>query len=305
MSIEVNNVCKVYGKQKALDHIHFTINTGEILGFLGPNGAGKSTMMKIISGFLPATSGTVRVCGMDVDEYSLQVRRNIGYLPEHNPLYHDMYIQEYLNYVAGLYRIRKPGERIREMMGLTGLTAEKHKKIGSLSKGYRQRVGLAQALLPDPQVLILDEPTTGLDPNQIVEVRDLIRSLGKEKTILLSTHIMQEVQSICERVIILNKGVMVADGKSEILAQNTFTDEQIVLVEFDQPVEIEKLHASFDGLKIEPLSDTKFQLVSNLKGDIRPELFHFAVRNNLVLLSMTREERTLEEVFHTLTHSGS
>ncbi len=213
MSITVQDLSKVYGTQRALDSLNFTVNKGEIVGFLGPNGAGKSTTMKIITGFLPATNGTVTVAGINVAEQPTEVKKRIGYLPEHNPLYVDMYVREFLNFMGSLHRIDRQilKSRVSEMIELVGLTHEQHKKIGQLSKGYRQRVGLAHALLHDPEVLILDEPTTGLDPNQLVEIRGLIKAIGREKTVILSTHIMQEVEAICERVIIINRGQIVAD----------------------------------------------------------------------------------------------
>src|SRR3954469_3536527 len=211
MSIKVNQITKLYGEQKALDDVSFEAGSGQVVGFLGPNGAGKSTMMKIITCFIPQTSGTASVCGFDVTEDSIEVRKNVGYLPEHNPLYLEMYVREYLEFIAGLHKIKNVRTRIAEMIETTGLQVEQKKKIGALSKGYRQRVGLAQALIHDPKVLILDEPTSGLDPNQLTEVRNLIRSLGKEKTVVLSTHIMQEVEAICDKVIIINKGKIVAN----------------------------------------------------------------------------------------------
>src|SRR3954469_12040081 len=211
MSIIVNNITKLYGQQKALNNVSFEVKSAEIVGFLGPNGAGKSTMMKILTCFIPQSSGSATVCGFDVSEQSLEVRRNVGYLPEHNPLYLDMYVKEYLEFIAGLHQLKNVKARIAEMIEMTGLQVEQKKKIGALSKGYRQRVGLAQALIHDPKVLILDEPTTGLDPNQLEEIRNLIRSLGKEKTVVLSTHIMQEVEAICDKVIIINKGKIVAN----------------------------------------------------------------------------------------------
>ncbi len=220
MSITVKNISKFYGSQKALDNVSFQINPGEICGFLGPNGAGKSTMMKILCCFIPPSSGEAGICGFDITEQSIDVRRKIGYLPENNPLYLDMYVREYLGFIAGIHKIKiKADQRISEMIALTGLSIEQNKKIGALSKGYRQRVGLAQVLLHDPEVLILDEPTSGLDPNQLIEIRNLILTIGKEKTVMLSTHIMQEVEAICDRTIIINKGKIVADDKTKNLIQ--------------------------------------------------------------------------------------
>ena len=227
MSIEVNKITKLYGEQKALNEVSFSIKSGEIVGFLGPNGAGKSTLMKIISCYLPPSIGTIKVCGLDVMEQSMEVRKKVGYLPEHNPLYLDMYVKEYLEFVGRFYDVKKLNDRVKEMVEITGLTIEQNKKIGQLSKGYRQRVGLAQAIIHDPQVLILDEPTTGLDPNQLVEIRNLIKELGKNKTVMLSTHIMQEVQAICERAIIINHGKIVADDSIANLTQKNSNLEKV------------------------------------------------------------------------------
>ena len=224
MSIQVIGLTKIYGEQKAVDGISFELKKGEIVGFLGPNGAGKSTTMKMITGYLPPTDGTAKVCGFDVQEQAMDVRKRVGYLPEANPLYYDMYVREYLEFSAGIHGLSKPKQRIEEMVNITGLTKEAHKKIGMLSKGYKQRVGLAQAMLHNPEVLILDEPTSGLDPNQIVEIRDLIINIGKEKTVLLSTHIMQEVQAMCSRVIIINNGNIVADDSIDGLRRRVGTD---------------------------------------------------------------------------------
>lgn len=308
MSIEVSEISKNYGEQKALDKVSFEVKQGEVVGFLGPNGAGKSTMMKILTGYLPQTSGRARICNLEVEENSLELRRLIGYLPEHNPLYLDMYVREYLAFVGGLYGMGNCKARINDIIEMTGLGVESHKKIGALSKGYRQRVGLAQALLPDPKVLILDEPTTGLDPNQIAEVRELIKSLGREKTILLSTHIMQEVQAICQRVIIINKGLVVADNHVSMLEASTFKNEVVVKVEFNQSPNLQHLQQIKGISKVNALSGTEFQLISqgDITDDVRVNLFQFAVANNLVLLSMSRETHSLEDVFHALTQaSGS
>lgn len=300
MSIQVLGVTKNYGSQKALDNVSFEVPSGQIVGFLGPNGAGKSTMMKIITGYLPATSGTVMVCGLEVGKNNQEVRRKIGYLPEHNPLYVDMYVAEYLMFVADIYKLGNKKERVEEIITMTGLTAERHKKIGSLSKGYRQRVGLAQALLPDPEVLILDEPTTGLDPNQIVEVRNLIRQLGKEKTVLLSTHIMQEVQAICERVIIINRGTLVANEKSDNLEHRLKQNQQKVFVEYDRKIAPEKLNAISGVVEVMP-KENGWLVTARADEDIRPALFKLAVDNDLIILTLTLEHQSLEEVFHALT----
>ncbi|MGQ1889664.1 gliding motility-associated ABC transporter ATP-binding subunit GldA [Thermophagus sp. OGC60D27] len=300
MSIVVSGVTKNYGNQKALDNVSFEVPDGQIVGFLGPNGAGKSTMMKIITGYLPVTSGTVSVCGLEVGKNNSEVRKKIGYLPEHNPLYVDMYIMEYLMFVADIYKLSEKKKRVEEIIELTGLTAERQKKIGSLSKGYRQRVGLAQALLPDPDVLILDEPTTGLDPNQIVEVRNLIRHLGKEKTVLLSTHIMQEVQAICERVIIINRGQLVANEEASDLEQRLKHNQQKVFVEYDREVAPEKINAIAGVVSVYPRGNG-WLVTAKANQDVRPALFKLAVDNDLIMLTLNVEHESLEEVFHSLT----
>jgi len=298
MSIQVEKISKCYGAQKALNNVSFEVKKGEIVGFLGPNGAGKSTMMKILTGYIPQSEGTVKVCGIIVDNDSLETRQKVGYLPEHNPLYLDMYVKEYLAFVADIYKI--PHTRIAEMIQKTGLADEQHKLIGSLSKGYRQRVGLAQALIHDPKVLILDEPTTGLDPNQLVEIRALIKEIGKEKTVMLSTHIMQEVEAICDRVIIINKGQIVANKNIGDL-QKTSGDRAIITIEFDKEVKKKKLSAIENVLEVQEISRNKFRLSSNSTIDLRPILFQFAVDNNLTILQMNKEEQKLEAVFHNLT----
>ncbi len=300
MSIIVSNVTKVYGEQKALDDVSFQVNKGEILGFLGPNGAGKSTMMKIITTYIPPTSGTVSVVGFDCFENSMDVRRNVGYLPEHNPLYLDMFVKEYLGFIAGLHRIQARQKRVEEMIALTGLEREQHKKIGALSKGYRQRVGLAQALIHNPEVIILDEPTSGLDPNQLADIRELIRTIGKEKTLMFSTHIMQEVEAICDRVVIINRGKIVADGKAEDLASQQkrgFTIE----VEFDRTFDIETLKNIKGVKKVKSLKGNSFELIYEGEADIRPEIFKLAVEKQSTVLTINRKELKLEEVFQQLT----
>jgi len=300
MSISVSEVSRFYGAQQALKNVSFNIKSGEVVGFLGPNGAGKSTMMKILTGFLPASSGKVSVCGLDVTEQDISFRHKIGYLPEHNPLYLDMYVSEYLHFIGAVYKIKNIRKRVDEMIESTGLEPERHKKIGALSKGYRQRVGLAQALLPDPEALILDEPTTGLDPNQISGVRNLIKEVGQSKTVLLSTHIMQEVKAICERVIIIHNGQIVADARPDELENLNLKDEQIVEVEFDRKIAPELL-LSIAG--IENINETaKGWRISSRQGtDLRPELFRLAVNNNLVILEMMQKQQSLEDVFHALT----
>lgn len=298
MSIKVQEVSKLYGKQKALDGVSFEINQGEIVGFLGPNGAGKSTLMKIITAYLPQTSGEIEVNGLNTRMHSMEIRRQIGYLPEHNPLYLDMYVKEYLDHVAAIYQLgRAKGKRIAEMVELTGLGTEQNKKIGALSKGYRQRVGIAQALIHDPKVLILDEPTTGLDPNQLLEIRKLIQNIGKEKTVMLSTHIMQEVEACCERALIINKGRLVADRKIDVV--NRGMSSTILEVEFASKVTLELLQ-TINGIdQINELGPNRFALTSGF--DIRKEVFQFAVAENLILLELKSLNKNLEDIFHELT----
>jgi len=301
MSIIVENITKIYGKQKALDDISFEVKAGEIVGLLGPNGAGKSTMMKIITCFIPPTSGIVSVYGFDIFEQSLEVRKRVGYLPENNPLYTDLYVKEYLEFIAGIYKIPNIKERIKEMIAITGLEIEQNKKIGALSKGFRQRVGLAQALIHDPDVLIFDEPTSGLDPNQLVEIRNLIKQIGKEKTIMLSTHIMQEVEAICNRAIIIDKGKIVADDSTDNLSLKT-SGYQTIRVEFNKPVTIDLVRSIKGVTEVLKKSNTTFEIQSE-KGDIREEVFQFAVKNDLVVLLMQQDKQGLEQVFQQLTKS--
>ncbi len=300
MSISVKGVSKYFGHQKALDNVSFDIPAGQVVGFLGPNGAGKSTMMKIITGYLPASSGQVDVCGLSIEENALEVRRRIGYLPENNPLYLDMYIPEYLRFIAEIYKLSNRNQKVEEIIEITGLIPERHKKIEALSKGYRQRVGLAQALLPDPDVLILDEPTSGLDPNQIVEVRNLIKNLGKEKTVLLSTHIMQEVKAICERVIIINNGLVVADEAAAELEKGLKESSTKVFVEYDDIIAPEKIN-SIPGVQSVSPKDKGWLVTATKEHDIRPALFRLAVDNHLVILTMRIERESLEEIFQSLT----
>ena len=301
MSIKAENVIKKYGTQAALNKVSFEINTGEIVGFIGPNGAGKSTMMKIITGYIPQTSGNVIVNNINVLENPLEVKRNIGYLPENNPLYLNMYIKEYLKFVAGLNNLgRKTEERVKEIINLTGLEPEKHKQIGALSKGYRQRVGLAQALIHDPAVLILDEPTSGLDPNQIVEIRELIKKTGLNKTVMLSTHIMQEVEAICQRIIVINKGQIVADGAPSII-QASRSNVQTIIVEFNVEIEKQKI-ADLQGVdSVVNLEGNNWLIETSVNKDFREKIFQFAVSNNIMVLSMQKKEKSLEEVFKELT----
>jgi len=359
MSIKVDHITKIYGTQKALDDVSLEIKPGEVIGLLGPNGAGKSTLMKILTCYIPPTSGDATVCGFDILEQSMEVRRRVGYLPENNPLYLDLYVKEFLQFIAGInhgegqvqgsappqssfsargrFRVQKKRvegrgsrvedltakseKRIAEIIELTGLQAEQHKKIGALSRGYRQRVGLAQALLHDPEVLILDEPTSGLDPNQLMEIRNLISEIGREKTIMMSTHIMQEVEAICDRAIIIHKGRIVADDKTENL-RKIRSSKIIIKVEFDKPVDLESLR-KIDGVRqiIHPASGNYpspnpsptregsqeqelpscWHLESAPEIDIRPAVFQFAVANGLTVLSLQRDEQKLEKVFQELT----
>lgn len=301
MSIRVSQVSKFYGKQKALDQVSFEIGSGELVGFLGPNGAGKSTMMKIITGFLASDGGSVTINGETVETKNVAIRSQIGYLPENNPLYTDLYVREYLEMVAGFYRLQNKKEQVLKMVELTGLKDEQHKKIGALSKGFKQRVGLAQALIHDPAVLILDEPTTGLDPNQLEEIRQLIRAISANKTVMLSTHIMQEVEAICNRVIIVNKGKLVADGSISQLKAGQFAQKQTVFVEFNKTPEMESLR-NISGLrKIEEINPTTFLVESENNIDLRPILFDFAVKNQLGLLTLKEQQQSLENVFQDLT----
>lgn len=302
MSIIVQEVTRFYGIQKALDAVSFEVKTGEIAAFLGPNGAGKSTMMKIITGFIPASSGRVIVNGMETGSGNPEVRKQIGYLPENNPLYPEMYVREYLAFVASFYgNGANKKELINSIIETTGLGPEQKKKIGSLSKGYRQRVGLAQALIHNPGVLILDEPTTGLDPNQIVEIRNLIREAGKEKTVLLSTHIMQEVEAICDRIIIIDKGKIVANEEKSRIYSVMNNPVQTVQVEFDRDTDESDLMGIEGALNIKRLKDRVYMIEASGKSDIRPGVFRFAVTRGLTVLSLQQHESNLEEVFRHLT----
>jgi len=301
MSVKVSHISKTYGTQKALDDVSFEIGAGQVVGFLGPNGAGKSTMMKIISCFIPQTEGSASVQGFDTVEQSIEVRKRVGYLPEHNPLYLEMYVREYLSFVAGIHiKGNQIAKRVDEMVDITGLSPEQHKKIGSLSKGYRQRVGLAQAMIHDPDVLILDEPTSGLDPNQLLDIRNLITSLGKQKTVILSTHIMQEVEAICDRVIIINKGKIVADDRTDRIQQLT-SRESALEVEFESATEINRLRQIPGVKRVQEAGKNKYMLYSDSNNDLRSTLFEFAVANNMKILTLQRSESSLEEIFHQLT----
>lgn len=300
MSVKVQELTKIYGTQRAVDAISFEIQSGEIVGFLGPNGAGKSTTMKMLTCYLTPSSGEASVNGFDIYDQSIEVRKSIGYLPEHNPLYLDMYVKEYLRFIAGIHHYSgNIGKRVQDLIDLTGLGVEQHKKIAMLSKGYRQRVGLAQALLHDPKVLILDEPTTGLDPNQIVEIRNLIRDVGKEKTVIFSTHILQEVQAICNRVIIINRGKIVADQPTAELI-SSFSGQSTLRVEFKNQVNIDSLKAIPGVLRAEQKGNQWF-VTTDGKQDIRENIFRWAVQNNNVIYEMVQESQSLEKVFQELT----
>lgn len=300
MSISVKNISKIYGEQRALDQISFNVNKGEIIGFLGPNGAGKSTTMKILTGFIPSTEGEAEVCGIKVGSDDLAIKSKVGYLPEHNPLYLDMYIKEYLTYVARIYKLKNIEERVHEMIELTGLQVEQHKKIGQLSKGYRQRVGLAQALIHDPEVLILDEPTTGLDPNQLEDIRGLIKKVGKSKTVMLSTHIMQEVEAICDRVIIIDKGNIVAD---EAIKNATEKSGRIVM-EFDKSIDQAKFKQELT-LDVKLIDSCLYEVLTDKEIDRNQEkeIIKWSLENDLIIRQIRQETNRLEDYFKELTKS--
>lgn len=299
MSIEINLISKNYGEQKALDAVSFSIKKGEIVGFLGPNGAGKSTVMKILTTFISADAGEAKVNGFDVATQQKDVQRSVGYLPEHNPLYLDLYVREYLEFNASVYKIKK--ERIEEVIQLTGLTPESHKKIGQLSKGYRQRVGIATALLHNPEVLILDEPTTGLDPNQLVEIRELIKNIGKDKTVFLSTHIMQEVEAICDRVIIINQGKIITDNNLNDLFSEEKAKNQIIEVEFDQEIQIDKFSEIPSLIQAIHIENNVWELHFDAQVDRRSDVFDFAQKNNFKTLQLALKNKNLETVFREKT----
>jgi ABC-2 type transport system ATP-binding protein len=301
MSVQVENITKRYGSQLALNNVSFSLDKGEITGFLGPNGAGKSTLMKIITGYLTFDSGQVTVSGFPVGASEIAFRSRIGYLPEHTPLYPEMYIKEYLEVVAGFYKMKGVKHRIAEVIDMTGLTPESHKKIGALSKGYRQRVGLAQALIHNPEVLILDEPTSGLDPNQLEEIRNLVRNISSDKTVLLSTHIMQEVEAVCGRIIIINKGELVADGSTdEIRAMSKSQGQKvrITTLELTSSSFWENLPYISNATQI---TEREFLLTAKGSGDIRPQVFHSAVDNGLTLIALQEEAQSIENIFRELT----
>jgi gliding motility-associated transport system ATP-binding protein len=300
VSVKVQHLTKNFGEQKAVNDISFEAQSGEVLGFLGPNGAGKTTTMKILTCFIPQTEGKAEVCGYDVEAHPMEVRSRIGYLPENNPLYKDMYVKEYLGFVAGLHKVGNAKKRVAEMIEQTGLGSEQNKLIGALSKGYRQRVGLAQAMLHDPEVLILDEPTSGLDPNQLVEIRSLIKQLGREKTVIFSTHIMQEVQALCDRVLIINNGRLVADDPIQKL-QDRMSGEVVVTVEFHQPANKVELRKIRHVKRVDALGNNKWHLAAGPDKDIRGDIFRFAVEHKLTLLEMHKEMLSVEDVFQQLT----
>ena len=303
MSIEVKDLVKVYGEQKAVDNISFTVGKGEIVGFLGPNGAGKSTTMKILTGYLGQDAGDASICGVSVREHPLETKKKIGYLPEANPLYPDMFVREYLNFIADIHHVANKRQRIEAVITLVGLTVESNKKLGQLSKGYKQRVGLAAALLHEPEVLILDEPTSGLDPNQIIEIRDVIRRLGKDKTILFSSHILQEVEALCDRVIIINKGRLVADSPlSQLRARNAGTNTiQVVFRESPDRTALEQL-PNVSAVSLMP--DGHWELQTVAPDDVKRELMELALQNNWNIVSLQSENRSLEDIFRRLTHSA-
>lgn len=300
MSISVTNLSKNYGTQKAVNNISFTVNKGEIVGFLGPNGAGKSTTMKMITGYLAADEGIIEVCGVPTDEANIETKKKIGYLPEANPLYMDMYVREYLAFIANVHEVADSKKRIEEVVITVGLTPEAHKKVGQLSKGYKQRVGLAASMVHNPEVLILDEPTSGLDPNQIVEIRNVIKALAKDKTILFSSHIMQEVEAICDRVIIINKGNIVADDQLSNLQQKN-TDQQQVTVTFKENVNIEDLKKLKNVSEVSQLSILNFQISTTDAESVKKQLLQFSIEHNRNIVSLQSQSHSLENVFRELT----
>jgi ABC-2 type transport system ATP-binding protein len=300
MSIKVEGVSKLYGTQKALNNVSFEVEKGEVAGFLGPNGAGKSTMMKILTCYIPPSSGNAYINGMSVLEDTIEIRKKIGYLPELNPLYTEMYVKEYLQYAGSVYRIKNLDKRIKDLIDMVGLEVEQHKKIEQLSKGYRQRVGLLQAMIHDPEVLILDEPTTGLDPNQLTEIRNLIKKIGKEKTVLLSTHIMQEVEAMCNKVIIINKGEIVADGEWQNISNND-RKQLTVLVEFNKEISVEKIKQIAGVIQVNKIGISKYDITANGKQDIRPMVNQLARDEKAEILAMNSSEKKLEDIFKELT----
>ena len=303
MSIEVKNLLKVYGEQKAVNDISFKVGKGEIVGFLGPNGAGKSTTMKIITGYLEKTSGEAFVCGMNVADQPLETKKKIGYLPELNALYYDMYVREYLAFVAEIHKVENQKSKIESVIELTGLTIESKKKIGQLSKGYKQRVGLAAALIHDPEVLILDEPTSGLDPNQIIEIREVIKKQGKDKTVLFSSHILQEVEAICDRVIIINKGELVADDKLSNLRQHS-SSSNIVKVSFKESIDKSWLEQLATAKSVNKIDANNWQLATDNPELLRKQIFELSLQHNLNIVSLQSDSQSLEDVFRSLTQKS-
>lgn len=301
MSIVLKDLTKTYGSQRAIDNISFSIDSGEIVGFLGPNGAGKSTTMKILCGYIPQTSGVAQIMGMEVSKNPIGVKKRIGYLPELNPLYPDMYVAEYLKFISDIHKIKGSKQAIERVIESTGLSLERKKKIGQLSKGYKQRVGLAQALLNDPDVLILDEPTSGLDPNQVTEIRKLILSLGKDKTILLSSHIMQEVEAMCSRVIIINKGKIVADDKVEVVKQTLSNNKSTTVVKFRRDIDVKRLRAKGGVSEVVASEGSTYRVVADSNIDLPELLFNFAIESNTIILEQKEEVESLESVFQQLT----
>ncbi len=300
MSIEVKSLLKVYGEQKAVNNISFKINKGEIVGFLGPNGAGKSTTMKIITGYLQQNGGEAFVCGINVNEEPLEIKKKIGYLPEANALYYDMYVREYLSFVAEIHKIQNPKSKIQNVIDTVGLQVESKKKIGQLSKGYKQRVGLAAALIHDPEVLILDEPTSGLDPNQIIEIREVIKKQGQNKTVLFSSHILQEVEAICDRVIIINKGELVADDKLSNLQKGN-KDNHKVIVQFKESINITILEKLDSVIRVEQLQTTHYKLETSNPEAVRKQILQLSIDKNLNIISLQSEGQSLEDIFRSLT----
>jgi len=303
MSIEVKNLLKVYGEQKAVNDISFKVGKGEIVGFLGPNGAGKSTTMKIITGYLEKTSGEAFVCGMNVADQPLETKKKIGYLPELNALYYDMYVREYLGFIAELHKIKNQKSKVESVIELTGLTIESKKRIGQLSKGYKQRVGLAAALIHDPEVLILDEPTSGLDPNQIIEIREVIKKQGKDKTVLFSSHILQEVEAICDRVIIINKGELVADDKLSNLRQHS-SSSNTVKVSFKESIDKSWLEQLSGARSVNKIDANNWQLATDNPEQLRKQIFELSLQHNLNIVSLQSDSQSLEDVFRSLTQKA-
>ncbi len=301
MSIEIKDLVKTYGEQRAIDAISFQVGKGEIVGFLGPNGAGKSTTMKILTGYLGQDSGDARVCGLSVSAQPLETKKKIGYLPEANPLYPDMYVREYLEFIADVHHAADKKARIEAVIGLVGLTPESNKKLGQLSKGYKQRVGLAAALLHDPEVLILDEPTSGLDPNQIIEIREVIRNLGKDKTVLFSSHILQEVEALCDRVVIINKGKLVADSTLSALRQAGSNGNATIRVAFREPLDAAKLEALKHVDRVGRLGENEWELQTAAPDEVKKQLLELALQNNWNILTLQSENQSLEAIFRSLT----